>query len=167
VTRPAPDFLAIFQTLANHKVRYIVVGGVGAVLQGAPVATFDLDLVHSRDSENVRRLIAALRDLDAHYRTDTRARRIPDQSHLSAPGHQLLMTRYGPLDILGAIGSGRGFDELRAHTVELEVSAGLSIQVLDLATLIQIKEEVGGEKDLAALPILKRTLEERRRRSQK
>jgi hypothetical protein len=77
------------------------------------------------------------------------------------------MTRYGPLDILGAIGSGRGFDELRAHTVELEVSAGLSIQVLDLATLIQIKEEVGGEKDLAALPILKRTLEERRRRSQK
>jgi hypothetical protein len=77
------------------------------------------------------------------------------------------MTRYGPLDILGAIGTGRGFEELSAHTVELEVSAGLSVQVLDLETLIQIKEEVGGEKDLAALPILKRTLKEKRRRSQR
>jgi hypothetical protein len=165
VTKSTPDFLAIFQTLEHHKVRYIVVGGVGAVLQGAPVATFDLDLVRSRDPENVRRLLAALQDLDAYYRTHPRARRIPDISHLSSPGHQLLMTRYGPLDILDTIGKGWGFEELSARTVELEVSAELKVQVLDLATLIQVKEELGSEKDLAALPILRRTLEEKRKRS--
>ena len=36
----------------------------------------------------------------------------------------------------------------------------MRIRVLDLATVIAVKEEVGGEKDLAVLPILKRTLRE-------
>jgi hypothetical protein len=52
VSKPKPDFLAILQTLAHHKVEFIVVGGVCAVLQGAPISTFDLDLVHSRASDN-------------------------------------------------------------------------------------------------------------------
>jgi len=41
-------------------VETIVVGGVAAVLQGAPIATFDLDLVHRRSEENVARLQDAL-----------------------------------------------------------------------------------------------------------
>src|SRR5213082_3790850 len=32
-------------------------------------------------------------------------------------GHQLLMTRYGPLDILGMIGQEREYEGLLAHTV--------------------------------------------------
>ena len=43
-----PDFFAMFAELKAQAVDFIVVGGVGAVLHGAPVATFDLDLVHSR-----------------------------------------------------------------------------------------------------------------------
>jgi hypothetical protein len=46
------DFLAILRTLAAHKVDFIVVGGVCAVLQGAPVNTFDLDIVRSREGGN-------------------------------------------------------------------------------------------------------------------
>jgi hypothetical protein len=38
------------------------------------------------------------------------------------------------------------------------------VTVLDLPTQIAIKEEVGGEKDLAVLPVLRATLEEMRRR---
>ena len=34
--KPKPDFLAILQTLAKHQVDFIVVGGVGAVLQAPP-----------------------------------------------------------------------------------------------------------------------------------
>jgi len=37
------------------------------------------------------------------------------------------------------------------------------LRVLDLETLIAVKEEVGGEKDRAVLPILHRTLEEKRK----
>jgi hypothetical protein len=44
------------------------VGGVAAVLEGAPISTFDLDIVHDRSPENVTRLLSALADLDARYR---------------------------------------------------------------------------------------------------
>lgn len=41
----APDFFGIFETLITHDVVFIVVGGVCAVLNGAPINTFDLDVV--------------------------------------------------------------------------------------------------------------------------
>jgi hypothetical protein len=159
--KPKPDFLAILQTLAKHRVDFIVVGGVGAVLQGAPISTFDLDVVHSRTSDNIDRLLAALQTLEARYRT-TGAREIkPGRSHLSSPGHQLLMTIFGPLDLLGAIGKGKGYKELLGQTVKMKVGSSLSVRVLDLATLIKVKEEVAREKDRAALAVLRRTLEEK------
>jgi len=164
MTKPAPDFLAILQTLAKHEVEFIIVGGVGAVLQGAPIATFDLDLVHSRNPVNIHRLIGALRELEAGHRTHSEIRRQPDETHLSSPGHQLLMTRYGPLDLLGAIGAGRGYEALLPNTVELEVSPGVRVRALELAAIIRSKEEVGSEKDLAVLPVLRQTLESMRRR---
>ena len=40
---PELDIEAILRALAGHGVDFIVVGGVCAVLHGAPVATFDLD----------------------------------------------------------------------------------------------------------------------------
>ncbi len=51
-----PDFLAGLRALATHDVEFIVVGGVCAVLHGAPVTTFDLDVVHNRDDANLTRL---------------------------------------------------------------------------------------------------------------
>ena len=39
------DFQAILRTLAEHGVDYIVVGGVCAALHGAPVSTFDLEML--------------------------------------------------------------------------------------------------------------------------
>jgi hypothetical protein len=139
-----------------------VVGGVAAVLEGVPVNTFDLDVVHSREPDNIGRLLRALDSLDATYRTRPELK--PDESHLASPGLQLLTTRFGPLDILGAIGRSRSYDDLLPHTLELEVGEGLRVRVLNLETLIAVKEEVGGERDLAVLPIMRRTLEEKRRR---
>jgi hypothetical protein len=159
--KPKPDFLAILQTLAKYQVKFIVVGGVGAVLQGAPISTFDLDLVHSRMGKNVDRLLSALKALDAHYRTPEAREIMPARSDLSSPGHQLLITRFGPLDLLGAIGKGHGYEELHSRTVEMKVGIGLSVRVLDLPMLIHVKEEVGYDKDRAVLAILRRTLEEK------
>ena len=57
---PKSRFFSVLQTLASHRVDFIVVGGVAAVLRGAPVSTFDLDLVHSTAPDNIGRLLAAL-----------------------------------------------------------------------------------------------------------
>lgn len=69
------------------------------------------------------------------------------------------MTRYGPLDVLGSIGADHSYEDLIEHTVLLRVG-GMQVRVLDLETLIAVKEETGHEKDRAVIPILKRTLEE-------
>jgi predicted nucleotidyltransferase len=163
VKQPRTDFLSILRILSEHQVDFIVVGGLGAVLQGAPIATFDLDLVHSRTPANIDRLMRSLEALDASYRGQAGRTIRPTPPHLATPGHQLLMTLAGPLDLLGVIGKGRGYDELLAHTVELEVGAGVRVRVLDLATLIETKEEAGRDKDRAVLAILRRTLEQTKR----
>jgi predicted nucleotidyltransferase len=159
----APDFTALLTTLVDHEVEFIVVGGVAAVLHGAPVTTFDLDLVHARTPGNLGRLMSALVDLDAHYRGRGDQRLRPTTEHLSSTGHHLLMTRYGPLQILGTIGQDHDFDALLQHTSELMV-AKLRLRVLILEKLIAVKEEVGHEKDMMVLPTLKRTLDEKSRK---
>jgi hypothetical protein len=161
VAKPKPDFLAILQRLREHEIDFIVVGGVCALLHGAPVATFDLDLVHSRTPENIRRLLEALETLDARYREPDSRGIKPDASHLSSSGHQLLITNFGLLDLLGTIGAGHDYDDLCSQVSEMEVPGGLTVHVLNLSTLIKTKEETGGEKDRAVLPTLRRTLEEK------
>jgi len=46
-----PSFREILELLNKHQVEYVVIGGVAAVIHGAPVTTFDLDaLVPSNQS---------------------------------------------------------------------------------------------------------------------
>ncbi len=161
--KPEPDFLAILRILAKHRVDFIVVGGVCAVLHGAPISTFDLDVVHSRQPENLRRLLTALAALGAYYRIQPERKAKPGLLHLASAGHQLLMTRFGPLDLLGAIGRGDAYQDLLVHTVEMRIDRGLKVRVLNLDRLIQVKAETAGEKDKAVLPVLRRTLEEKSR----
>jgi hypothetical protein len=160
VPKPIPYFLEILKILSKHKVDFIVVGGVCAVIHGAPVTIFDLDMVHFRSPDNLSRLVSALRELDVYYRGRGGQRLRPELSNLSSPGRQLLMTKFGPLDVLGTIGTGHGYDELMLHAVELEVS-DFRLRVLDLETLIKIKKETISEKDKAIIPVLQRTLEEK------
>jgi hypothetical protein len=160
---PERKLIATLRALREGDVEFIVVGGLAAVLQGAPVDTFDVDIVHSRGSANIARILPVLDALDAIFRMQPERRLRPNTSHLASPGHLNLMTRYGPLDLLGTIGNNLAYEDLIPRSVELDVAEGLRIRVLDLETLIAIKEELGGEKDLAVLPTLRRTLEEKRK----
>ncbi|MDI1436168.1 nucleotidyltransferase domain-containing protein [Polyangium sorediatum] len=151
----------ILRTLLHHQVDFVVVGGMAAVLQGAPVHTFDIDIVYSRAEENVARLLAALQDLDAVFRTDPR-RLVPNESHLRSTGHKLLSTRHGVLDVLGTIEEDTSYEDLLQDALWLEV-AGAPVRVLSLERLIQIKEKLTRPKDRAMLLVLKATLDEKRR----
>ncbi|TKD01047.1 nucleotidyltransferase domain-containing protein [Polyangium fumosum] len=151
----------ILRTLLHHQVDFVVVGGMAAVLQGAPVHTFDIDIVYSRAEENVARLLAALQDLDAVFRTDPR-RLVPNESHLRSTGHKLLSTRHGVLDVLGTIEEDTSYEDLLQDALWLEV-AGAPVRVLSLERLIQIKEKLTRPKDRAMLLVLQATLEEKRR----
>jgi hypothetical protein len=161
---PEGKLIATLRALRDGGVDFILVGGLAAVLNGAPVDTFDTDVVHSRDVSNIERLLPVLESLDAVFRIHPERRLRPNASHLASAGHLNLITRYGPLDLLGTIGRNHGYEDLMAHSAEMDIGEKLRIRVLDLETIIGIKEELGGEKDRAVLPILRRTFDEKRKR---
>ena len=72
------------------------------------------------------------------------------------------MTNLGPLDILGRLATGWNHAQLAGRTRVLALDAGVDLRVLDLASLIEVKEAVGREKDLAVLPLYRRVLGESR-----
>jgi len=159
--RRATETLELLRVLARHDVDFIVVGMTAGVLQGAPAVTLDLDVVYSLNPENIDRLLAALNEIDAHFRNDDR-RIPPNRSHLESRGHKLLETTFGDLDVLATIDDDVSYDALVPDTVSLTV-AELSIRVLSLVRLIAVKERAGRPKDLAVLPLLRSTLELSRR----
>lgn len=153
----SPSLETLLETLASSDVEFIVVGMLAAVAQGAPVTTHDLDIVHRRTPENVARLVEVLvRDLDARDRGHANALR-PTAEILAGPGHSLLQTKAGPLDVLGAIEGGRDYEALLKSSRRLEIS-GHVVHVLDLAALIELKRGSTRLKDQMALPILEETL---------
>lgn len=152
-------FRGAIDRLCAHQVEFIVVEGIAAVLNGAPISTFDLDIVHQRTPENVARLMAALTALDARYR-DLAGRLLrPQAEAIAGDGHHLLLTNCGPVDVLGRIGAGEGFEELRGDS-KTHLLGEQKVAVLNLSGLIRTKQAAGRDKDLAALPILRRTLAE-------
>ena len=157
-------FAEILRLLADSEVEFVVVGMTAGVLQGAPVTTVDLDVVHRRTRENVARLLRVLSQLDAVYRHDPRRLR-PQESHLAGPGHQLLTTTHGDLDCRGEIGGGVGYEQLLERSVEMKLSGGRTVRVLSLPALIEAKERAGRPKDLAVLPVLRAALDEQTRGS--
>jgi hypothetical protein len=161
VQSSSPRFLEILKVVTRHSVDFIIVGGVSAVLHGAPVTTLDLEVMHVRNPENIARLLSALGELDSVYRAQPDRQLRPGESHLPSVGHQLLLTKFGPLDVLGMIGKSRTWEDLLRHTRTLEIESGVVLRVLDLETLIAVKEELGFPKDLAMLPVLKQALKER------
>jgi hypothetical protein len=153
----SPSLIHILEGLLNAKVDFILVGGLAAVIQGAPVTTIDVDIVHSQSSENIARLLAFLKSVDAtHRRLDDKMIE-PNERDLSGKGHVLLTTRIGPLDVLAVIEGGRSYEDLLDHTVEINFR-GHTLRVLNLKTLIELKKRSTDPKDKQRLPVLRETL---------
>src|SRR5437870_124753 len=110
-------FEALLRTLQEYDVDYVLVGALAAVLQGAPISTFDVDIVHRRDPDNVARLVAALKSIRAYYWEHTVKRLEPEERVLMLPGHNLLQTDLGNLDVLGSIGTRRSYEDLIDHSI--------------------------------------------------
>ena len=127
--------------------------------------TVDVDIVHQRDDENIDALLDALAELDAHFRGHPGKELKPTREHLASTGHQLLTTRYGPLDLLGAIEHGLTYEQLLADSVDISFD-DRSIRVLSLGKYVELKEESGQPKDQARIPVLRETLKLQQREEQ-
>ncbi len=145
--------------LAQGQVEFVVIGGISAVLQGAPIVTVDLDICYRRTPANLARLAAALAPLQP------RLRGLPpglpatfDEHALQLGTNFTLQVGDDQLDLLGEVSPLGGYDQIVGRAHDLPMS-GVLVKVLSLADLIKIKEFVGRPKDLAVVPVLKATLE--------
>jgi hypothetical protein len=50
----------VFASFRHHRVKYVVIGGIAAVLHGVPRATFDLDILIEASRANAENLLDAL-----------------------------------------------------------------------------------------------------------
>jgi predicted nucleotidyltransferase len=50
----------VFASFQKHEVKYLVIGGIAAILHGVPRATFDLDILIEASPPNAQRLLTAL-----------------------------------------------------------------------------------------------------------
>lgn len=152
---------ALIDALLDAEVEFVVIGGLAAVLHGAPLVTADVDIVHRRTQENVERLLPVLLRLHARARGDTR-NLPPTASALMGRGHVLLDSDLGPVDVLCEIGVGQDYDWLLPRSEELARDTR-RVRIVSLPTLIELKTAAGRVKDRMAIPVLVATLEERER----
>jgi predicted nucleotidyltransferase len=153
----------IFRTLERHGVRYVLVGGVAAVLHGSPHVTTDVDVVPQDGRENLERLSAALREVHARIRVAGEPDGVPfDHSAESLSRVRVwnLVTDHGDLDLTFVPSGTRGYDDLVRDARSMTIG-GVAVPVASLADVIRSKEAAGREKDRLTLPVLRRLLEER------
>jgi hypothetical protein len=151
------DLSAILEGLIEADVDFILVGGLAAVVQGAPITTMDVDIVHYQSPENIAKLLAFLKSNDAFHRRPDDKVIEPKEGDISGMGHAQFTTRLGPLDVLAVIEEGRAYEDLLEHTVEIEFR-NHAIRVLDLKILVQLKRTSTDPKDIQRLPVLEETL---------
>lgn len=163
MSAPIVDFKKALAVLVSNRVEFILIGGVAAVLHGAARATFDLDVVYRRTSENLQRLVAALEPHSPYLRGAPPG--LPflwDESTLRNGLNFTLITSFGPLDLLGEVVGGGTYEELLPHSDEVE-AFGVKCPRVRLEKLIQMKRAAGRPKDLEAIAELQALLAERDR----
>ena len=166
----------LVEVLSRHGVEYLVVGGLAARAYGASRETKDFDCLVRRAKENLDRLAAAMRELNARLRvqglSDAEAAQLPmkiDAVALNAIEISTWRTDAGDLDVLvdipGRYGRRRQYDDLVANAHVLQYS-GMVVRVAGLDDIIASKEWANRPKDREALPEL-RELRDRAPREQR
>lgn len=159
MTRPPPKFdpYGLLQALDRHRVTYVVIGGFARIVQGTEEITHGLDIVPSTREENLRRLGAALRDVEG-TRTDGREFVVDAGALAAQPVHEL-KTRYGELKIVGEPAGTRGYDDLRRAATREPLGRGVRPSVASIGDLARMVSALGDEERIPQLMQLRRLVE--------
>jgi len=148
LSRPLP----ITETLVRHKVEFIVIGGVAAMVLGSPLMTNDFDICYRRTKENNERLATALSEMKARLRgVDPSLPFILDGTTLRNGDTFTFETDYGPFDCLGSPSGTSGFTDLVRAAATMDLGNGVQALVCSLDDLIRMKKAAGRPKDLMAI----------------
>jgi hypothetical protein len=161
VSEGAPlDPERIVRVLAKHRVDYVLIGALAARLQGFPRLTADADITPARDPENLKRLAAALRELEARVYTES----VPEGLSFDCSAASLgradlwnLVTAAGRIDVAFVPSGTGGFEDLSAGAVAFEVF-GVRLLSAGLRDIIRSKEASDRPQDRQDVIVLREIL---------
>ena len=137
------DFREFFQSLNDHNVRYLVIGGYAVAFHGHPRYTRDIDVWIGTDKENAENLITALHDFGFS------SLGLKAEDFLNP--EDIVQLGYPPnrIDLLAGL-EGVKFDACYASRIVVEIQ-GTSVNFIDLENLKKNKRATGRLQDLADL----------------
>lgn len=162
-----PEFAprSILAALLEHRVRFVLIGGLAAVAHGSPFPTEDVDITPDATRENLARLSSALDELQARIRTEAENQGLPfthDAESLAATATLNLTTKYGDLDISLTPSGTAGFADLITDA-RYSPAFGLVVPIASLADVVRSKQAANRPKDQRVLPVLREILASRHR----
>jgi hypothetical protein len=164
VSKVAPfDPERIVRALEKHRVEYVLIGALAARLQGFPRVTADFDITPNRASENLSRLAAALRQLNARVCTES----VPEGLKFDCSAASLaraslwnLTTDAGRVDLAFEPSGTTGYQDLVAGAVQFEVY-GARLFAARLEDIIRSKEAADRPLDRQDVVVMREMLRRR------
>jgi hypothetical protein len=156
VVEQAFDPRELLATLDRHRVTYIVIGAFGRVIQGADEVTRGVDIVPSTRPENLRRLDAALEEINARG-PDGRKPTLADATKLEPVTE--FTSDHGELKVVPEPEGTRGYDDLRRAATLEPIGHGLRPSVASTGDLARMLSALGRDDDLPKLLAMRRLME--------
>ncbi len=150
----------IVRVLAKHGVRYVLIGALAARLQGFPRLTADADITPAREQDDLCRLAAALRELDARVYTEGVPEGLPFDCSAETLGRAELwnlVTSAGRVDVAFLPAGTEGYEDLARSAIRFEVF-GAELLAASLADIIRSKEAADRPQDRQDVVVLREIL---------
>ena len=131
----------------------VMIGNAAAAINGAPVTTMDVDFLVEQTPENYRKLAALSQRMDCQ---------LVEMKLVGGAYMYRLVHRSEPLiiDILFKPSGGLDFAAWKRHSSELFFGE-YPLRIAALSDVLASKKAAARPKDLASIPILEMTLDER------
>ena len=138
--------LRLYKFLNKHKVKYLIIGGVAAIVYGVPRSTLDLDIVIKSNAQNAERLLSALKNAGFGTASLTSQQKIIDNE-------LTVFEDYIRLDVFTKI-KGMDFDRAWARRTVKKIKS-IPIKFASLEDIISSKKASNRRVDKEDLAVLK------------
>ncbi|MBX6422382.1 nucleotidyl transferase AbiEii/AbiGii toxin family protein [Thermosulfurimonas sp. F29] len=151
------ELKVLCRTFEKYRVKYLLIGGLGVILQGIPRHTDDIDFMLSPEPENIEQLKKALYEV------------FQDESvwEISPEDIKYAVIRYGTpkeyaVDLLFRLGEVADYKSLKSYeeTILLE---GIPVKTLSKEGLIFLKKDTPRPQDQYDVYLLKKLLEKEKK----
>ena len=156
-------FEEIIKALFAAKIRFVVIGGVAATIQGSARFTNDIDICYDAAADNIERLAARLTGWKAYLRGVERGMPfILDARQFRITPIMTLTTEAGDIDVLDVVPGVGDYAAALKQSEVVEIRK-MEFRSLTLDALIASKRAVRRPKDVEQLIELEAMRELRRR----